>query len=250
MPGIWRASSAAGRTARVENGPDLDIGAPPDPASPAGRSRSAARRPEVRRRVRTRPGRRQAAVEGEVRSRRLRRRRALGAWPRPPARCTRRMRIRRSSARNRVNRSPGCSRSNRRQAQSGGSPRRPTYASRGAEAPPATPASRHRRPRSTAPCSSPVVRRLAPRVLVRPMARCSGASTRSASSMTVSGAKRPAAARSRAPAPSSSDGRVVVNSGYLFGGRMPGNVLLVFSVRRPLVRRWRGEPPRTTKGSR
>jgi polyvinyl alcohol dehydrogenase (cytochrome) len=27
------------------------------------------------------------------------------------------------------------------------------------------------------------------------------------------------------------DGRVVVNSGYLFGGRMPGNVLLVFSVR-------------------
>ena len=26
------------------------------------------------------------------------------------------------------------------------------------------------------------------------------------------------------------DGRVVVNSGYLFGGRMPGNVLLVFSV--------------------
>lgn len=27
------------------------------------------------------------------------------------------------------------------------------------------------------------------------------------------------------------DGRVIVNSGYLFGGRMPGNVLLVFSVR-------------------
>ena len=26
------------------------------------------------------------------------------------------------------------------------------------------------------------------------------------------------------------DGRVVVNSGYLFGGRMPGNVLLVFSI--------------------
>jgi polyvinyl alcohol dehydrogenase (cytochrome) len=26
------------------------------------------------------------------------------------------------------------------------------------------------------------------------------------------------------------DGRVVVNSGYLFGGRMPGNVLLVFAA--------------------
>jgi polyvinyl alcohol dehydrogenase (cytochrome) len=26
------------------------------------------------------------------------------------------------------------------------------------------------------------------------------------------------------------DGHVLVNSGYLFGGRMPGNVLLVFSV--------------------
>ena len=26
------------------------------------------------------------------------------------------------------------------------------------------------------------------------------------------------------------DGSVIVNSGYLFGGRMPGNVLLVFAV--------------------
>jgi polyvinyl alcohol dehydrogenase (cytochrome) len=47
--------------------------------------------------------------------------------------------------------------------------------------------------------------------------------------VTVSGAKARGGSIESAGA-IVADGHVIVNSGYLFGGRMPGNVLLVFSV--------------------